>query len=353
MKKLILLILLNILPFGKAWLCFAQTSYTSKVSNSYASWGGQKTYKTGTISCAEYFSSSHFYNNAFWQVVNNLPVGIYTAEIYFNASTTSDVDKKVEDGTKGYTYLIAGDQEVDVPIYNVSSITDNPTLYTIENIHVTDGTLRLGSRNNREAANWHIIRLKSLKYYGTDSVSLYWGLFPLIRQGRDQWEKCTCLDYRTELDTWINKALQSNITDNTATLQETYNGLKKAISSSQTFESTKATKRKVLSTNLTNWQNTWNNGRTVTSEQWSILRPALVDAVLAKDLDCSYAEMGTAATALSEAMKEAADVTGINDIDANEDSKKGDYIGLDGTLITHPQKGHIYVKSGKKIITTE
>lgn len=180
MKRNYLLLSLHIflLGLGQLPLSAQIQDFTAKVKNTASAWGGTGTYQAGDITCAEYYASGHFYHGTFSQTVTGLPVGVYEAEVYFNASCAAwECAEICADGTTGRTHFYMNDAEVDVPVRNTTTLTE-PTLYTVKGIHVSDGTLRLGARNDREGANWHLVRLKSLKYMGTDARSLYDALFP-------------------------------------------------------------------------------------------------------------------------------------------------------------------------------
>lgn len=284
--------------------------YTSKVRNSASAWGGTGTYKAGDISCAEYYSQSHFYHGTFSQTITGLPVGVYEAEVYFNASCAAwDCSEICADGTMGRTHLYLNDAEVDVPVRNVKQITD-PTLHTITGIHVSDGTLRLGARNDREGANWHIIRLKSLRYLGTDVRSLYDAQFPLIRQARLALAESTCPSMQQLLQQALDESLVASTYDSAQRLQTLYDNLRTAIEESQAFESRKATTLKNLVSRLSSYQRSWNNGtRTVNSEQLRLLLPAVQQACLAKDDECDLDAMEEARQALLNATNACTAVT--------------------------------------------
>lgn len=261
--------------------------YTSKVRNTATAWGGTGTYKAGDVSCAEYYSSDHFYHGTFSQTITGLPIGVYEAEVYFNASCAAwDCAEICSNGTKGRTHLFLNDAEVDVPIYNVKQITE-PTLHTITGIHVSDGTLYLGARNDREGANWHLIRLKSLRYIGTDARSLYDAQFPLIRQARLALTESTCPSMQQLLQQALDESLVASAYDPVERLQTLYDNIRTAIEESKSFETRKASTLKNLVARLSSYQRSWNNGtREANSEQLQLLLPAVQQACLAKDDEC-------------------------------------------------------------------
>lgn len=328
----------------------AQTDYTSKVKNTQAAWGGTGTYTAGSTSMVEYYQAQHFYRNAMCQTVKDLPVGIYEAEIYFNASCADwECTAIAKDGDKGYTHLYANDSEVDIPIYNTRAIS-SPNVYTLSNIHVTDGVLRIGSHNDREASNWHLIRCKRLTYLGVDAKSLYEALFPLMRKARDAQKTILCPDDMTLLDDCIAAVLSAKETDSVEQLQEVYDRLNNAITNATTLQKQYNTAKTKLKTAMTSFQRDWNNGQEPTEESWTALLDAVKEAALAKDQTCDVAPIETATTKLNETLSQA---TGIADI--KQDNLQSAILNfqssyrLDGTKTTPTAKG-IVVKRGKKII---
>ena len=99
----------------------------------------------------------------FYQVVKNLPNGVYDVELYANA-----VDQKTA-GTNGAAYVFANEVTEDVPV------TDNATadIYSLENVVVSDGTLKLGMMKTAAGTNWHSIQIKSLMYHENDQLDKY------------------------------------------------------------------------------------------------------------------------------------------------------------------------------------
>lgn len=283
---------------------YAQTDYTGKVKNTAAAWGGTGTCVAGSVSCVEYFSSSHFYQNSFSQTVSGLPVGVYEVEVYFNASCTGSAGTLCDDGTTGRTHLFLNDAEVDIPIYNLSAKTlSSPTLYTVSGIHVSDGTLRMGARNDREGANWHIIRVKSLRYLGTDVRSLYDAQFPLIRQARQALDASTCPNYQEMLRGAIDASLVASAYDSREHLQMLYDNISAAIAESEAFEAGKTAALKDMTMRLETFQSVWNNGALTASEDlWLSFLPPVEKVCLAKDSACDLDDMKTACQSLADAL---------------------------------------------------
>jgi len=341
MKKLAILMLYMLC----ATMTWSQTDYTSKVSNTHTAWGGTNMYTAGSMSMVEYYQENHFYRNAMCQTVTGLPVGVYKAEVYCNASCAAwSCSPIANDGDTGYTHLYLNDAEVDVPVYNVKSVS-SPTLYTLTDIHVTDGTLRLGTHNDREGANWHIIRCKSLKYMGVDSKSLYEALFPLVRKGHDACESLAMSDYRTRLEECISAAMQAQETDGVEKLQLLYDNLSNSIAECKSFQDSYSTALKSLLVKMNNFQSTWNNGTVSSADSWATLLNAVSEAAIAKDQTNDTQPLTKAAAHLDEVMNVIA--TGIGTVQAAETTPS--FYHLNGTKAHSNDKG-IIVREGKKII---
>lgn len=320
--------------------------YTYKVKNTAAAWGGTNTYDAGEVKCVEYYSSGHFYHGTFRQTITELPVGVYEAEVYFNASCAAwDCAEVCGNGTTGRTHLYLNDVEVDVPIYNVKQI-DAPTLYTIKNIHVSDGTLYMGARNDREGANWHLIRLKSLNYMGPDVRSLYDAQFPMIRQARLALAASTCPNYQEMLRQAINESSLASAYDSQEHLQTLYDNISTAISESEKFEAEKATTLKNLLSRLGTFQRTWNNGeKTLTTAQRNILMPAVAECCIAKDSECDLEAMNEAREALFNAMNITTGLT----LTATPAASTTSPYTIDGRKATDLYRGLI-IESGAKVL---
>lgn len=298
MKRLIFYIIISLCG---ALPALAQ-DYTSKVKNTQAGWGGTGTYTAGSITCAEYYTDYHFYHNTFRQTVTGLPVGVYEAEVYFNASCAAwSCEPVANDGDKGLTHFYMNDAEIDVPVYNIKAIS-SPTLHTISNIHVTDGTLRLGARNDREGANWHIVRLKRLTYLGLDAQSLYFQVSSLLREARAALTSCTSVPHAEALRSAIADAMEATPLTDVETLQTLTSALQEATTASTAFESEKSTVLKGILTSLEKFQTQWNNGTDAAPSLWEPLLSAVVNACIAKDSETDLEAMSNAKAALDEAM---------------------------------------------------
>lgn len=338
MKRLILYIIISMLGAAPA---LAQDC-TSKVKNTQAGWGGTGTYTAGNITCVEYYTDYHFYHNSFRQTVTGLPVGVYEAEVYFNASCAAwSCEPIANDGDKGLTHFYMNDAEIDVPVYNAKSIT-SPTLYTISGIHVTDGTLRLGARNDREGANWHLVRLKRLTYLGPDSESLYGHLFTLVRQGRSALNASSSDVHSEALRSAIASASAATSTTDPVRLQALADDLQNAITASTTFESEKAEALKGITDSLLKFQTTWNLNTAVAPEQWQSLLAAVTAACEAKDSDDDIEGIVSAKAELERTMTL---ITGVVATPATNMPHRA--ITPDGRAVGTSYKG-IVIEDGRK-----
>ncbi len=98
-----------------------------------------------------------------YQVVEGLDNGTYTVELYANASYTSGrgFTSDIIDGELGRVIVYAGDVEKTIPVYDQGWVSTN-NIVTLEDVIVTDGTLRMGLKKIAPGTNWHTIAIRSL-----------------------------------------------------------------------------------------------------------------------------------------------------------------------------------------------
>ena len=101
-----------------------------------------------------------------YQIVEGLSNGTYTVELYANASSTGARDTKVIDklaysGDLGRVVVYAADVEKTIPAIIQTGVAEN-NIVKLENVVVTDGTLKMGLRKLLSGTNWHTIQIKSL-----------------------------------------------------------------------------------------------------------------------------------------------------------------------------------------------
>lgn len=140
---------------------------TSMVSNTKEAWtGATETPSYDGITMVAVYKGSDWTGDALSQTINGLPAGNYRMEVYCQAHSSWDTDA-AEEGATGYTYLCANEYRLDVPIRNADGATTKE-LYTFDEISVTDGTLKISVVNEKLAANWLSVYVKSLTYFGPD-----------------------------------------------------------------------------------------------------------------------------------------------------------------------------------------
>lgn len=89
-----------------------------------------------------------------YQTVNGLANGLYTLKAYVNAVDQSNTNIDKED----IAFVFANNKKVPVKVTGGAT----NTIYTIESIAVTDGTLKWGINKEKGGTNWHSIQIESL-----------------------------------------------------------------------------------------------------------------------------------------------------------------------------------------------
>jgi hypothetical protein len=104
------------------------------------------------------------------QTIDELPNGIYTAEIYANAFFTDGrgFESDLVDGATDVVYVFANEAKTPV-VAKVGTGTTENGLYTVQ-AEVTDGKLTLGLGKDKAGTNWHSIQIKSLTFTGKVSA---------------------------------------------------------------------------------------------------------------------------------------------------------------------------------------
>ena len=140
---------------------------TSMVSNTKAAWtGATETPGYDGITMVAVYKGSDWTGDALSQTINGLPAGNYKMEVYCQAHSSWDTDAAAE-GATGYTYLCANEYKLDVPIRNADGATQKQ-LHTFEKISITNGSLKISVVNEKKAANWISVYVKSLTFLGPD-----------------------------------------------------------------------------------------------------------------------------------------------------------------------------------------
>ena len=110
------------------------------------------------------------------QEISGLRNGVYTVVLYANALYTPDrgFESDLTDGATDVAYVFANKAEKPMNAYIGTTITVNGE-YTIENVEVVDGTLKLGIALTRGGTNWHTLQIKSL-VWNDGEQAVGWGM---------------------------------------------------------------------------------------------------------------------------------------------------------------------------------
>lgn len=135
------------------------------VGTNAASWNtnGSMVSIDGVSMPEKYEGSTTTLGDVMWQTVTGLENGTYTVELYANARYTPDrgFETTATDGQMNCTYLFANDVELSIPVVFNAELADGQS-YTLENVEVTDGTLKMGMTKKAAGSNWHTIQIKAL-----------------------------------------------------------------------------------------------------------------------------------------------------------------------------------------------
>lgn len=147
---------------------------TAIVGTSKNEWiGGSGSYTAGNIMMTErYFEDAYRTGIMMEQTVRGLPIGLYNVQLFAEANWTENRGKiKTAAANEGeeVSHVFANDIIAKVPLaYKTSSA--GPTVYTLTQVEVTDGTLHMGLANEANGANWMLLQIKSLEYLGQDKI---------------------------------------------------------------------------------------------------------------------------------------------------------------------------------------
>ncbi len=153
---------------------FEPTDCTAKVDvNGWKSDQGNVGNYTKDVPQKEQYNGSttaRIDGNVLYQDVTGLENGTYNVELYANASYTRNRGFATDalDGEVGRVVVFAGDVDKTIPVIYQEGVGTN-NIVTLNNVVVTDGTLRMGLRKIAPGSNWHTIQIKSLTYVAPDA----------------------------------------------------------------------------------------------------------------------------------------------------------------------------------------
>lgn len=208
-----------------------QLDLTSMVGNYLAAWtGAGGTYKN----CVEHFIWGGTATGEYLsQTVSNLPIGKYEVELYCAASSTSARDNGGTtlidpDRSDEYVTISANGVSLNIPAYNRLTIDDDIPSYKLENVTVSDGTLKLSVDILRANPNWIVANIKSLKYLGVDLSSYQTALSAALSTANAIDEKSVPTAVATILANAIQQGEDADENDQ-ASLEEAISALNDAI----------------------------------------------------------------------------------------------------------------------------
>ena len=161
---------------------------TSLVGTSKEAWnaGGGPVNIDGISMPEKYETTTATLGDVMWQTVTGLENGTYTVELYANARFCPGrgFNSAATDGQMDCTFLFANDVELSIPVFHNPDL-NNGQSYTLENVQVTDGTLRMGMTKKADGSNWHTIQIKALKFHVDPSVA-YQAIIVTANEVKDQ-----------------------------------------------------------------------------------------------------------------------------------------------------------------------
>ncbi len=129
-------------------------------------WGGSGTYTAEGITGRESFqwAASLPLGERMGQTLSGLPNGTYHLSMYVAASSTSGRDNTgnvITDGNTDYVSLHANNVSHGVPAYNRTEFTKYDRI-ELNNIQVTDGTLKIYLNQDKTGPNWLVMQIREL-----------------------------------------------------------------------------------------------------------------------------------------------------------------------------------------------
>ena len=153
----------------------APVDFTSMADNTVAGWTFNESNRDRKITAfdgqdmVQCYSDNYYTGDAMTQIISGLPTGIYDVEVYCQAQLANWNNHALvaEDGATDITFLKVNDQSQGVPVYQDKNARTK-TLYTLNDVKVTDGNLTVKVTNEKEGANWILANIKTIKYLGAD-----------------------------------------------------------------------------------------------------------------------------------------------------------------------------------------
>ena len=158
---------------------------TSLVGTAKSDWGcSNNNYTAEGVSASEKFqwAASLATGEQNSQTVSSLPNGTYQVSAYVGVSSTSGRDNTsnvLTEYATNYVSFHANSVSHGVPAYNRTDISKFDRI-ELNDVSVTDGTLKLYLNEDVSGPNWLTAQIKKLLYLNTnDAVAVNYGAFPL------------------------------------------------------------------------------------------------------------------------------------------------------------------------------
>ena len=213
---------------------------TSMVGSYLAAWKDAGGYYSN---CVEHFIWGGTATGEYLsQTVSNLPIGKYEVELYCAASSTSKRDNDGTtlinpDGSDEYVTISANGVSLNIPAYNRTTIDGDIPSYKLENVTVSDGTLKLSVDILKANPNWIVANIKSLKYLGVDLSSYQTALSAVLSTANAIDENSVPTAVATILANAIQQGEDADENDQ-ASLEEAISALNDAITMANNVKET-------------------------------------------------------------------------------------------------------------------
>ncbi len=185
----------------------------------------------------EKYSTANFpEGDLIYQTFTGLENGIYQVVINANASKANGVGSV----PKKNPYVYAANVTAAVQVATQNEVT-TVGQYTLRNVIVADGTMRVGFYNQAEGGNWYLFNIKSMKYCGTNITVLQTRYKQLLSVAKSLQGKQMQASISTTLDAVVTQAETEADTDSNAWLEQTIKALNTAVTAAQTSTAAYAT----------------------------------------------------------------------------------------------------------------
>ena len=163
-------------------------------------------YTAGGIIHEEKYSDNLWKGEVMSDNISGLANGMYKVEVYLSASAAEwSFTSQITDGDEN-TCITVNDISVPVGVYKRKGV-DMPTVVTLNNVMVKDGTMDFRITNTVEGANWIIVAHKSVIMTGKiDNTALQSRLTTLLEEANSIKDA----DMNSEISNTLNSAIKDS-----------------------------------------------------------------------------------------------------------------------------------------------